>query len=1225
LLEGRLAPAAIRVTGLGDAAPTALVATGAGTFDAANLRSAVVGANAMAGADTINFQAGLTGTITLTVVGDTAFGRSALLVNSQMTIDGNNGAAGLTITQNAPAVADVPPGMRLFAVTGGGDLTLQSSTLTGSLAQGGNGGAGGATYGGGGGAAGLGGAVFVNNNSFLRVVQSTLFGNTAQGGAGGSGAPAVTAGGGGGGIGGNGGIGGATGGNGGGPNSGAGGTNGTNATTGGFGGGGGGGGTSSSSSAAGGFGGGGGSMGFGGGTGLGGAGGFGGGGGFSGGGSLFGGGTGTGGSGNGGGGGAGMGGAIFNNGGTVTITNSTLSTNTARGGAKGPGNATGGQGLGGGVFNHNGTLVVNNSTIANNQALDSAGAAIAAGGRGIFNLGDGNALAARGNTTGTAAAATINNSIVGQNGPLTATQDFRSTTTAAGTVSNGGVANLIRVASGFTGAFGTADPMLGPLQLNGGRTQTHALTAASLAAIGAGDPAFLQPPTTDQRGAGFNRVINSRVDIGAYEFQPPATTLTLSAAPASPSNLSVPVTFTVTLTGNAPGSNIPQGFVTFTFDGGSPFNVPLDPAGQASFSTTGAQMTGGVHPVTAAYPGNGIGDYVFNGDSESTNHVVVSVTTTTAANAATTFDSADQTALLSATVTASGVAVNEGTVVFQVGAFAPSAPISVVAGAASVNYTIPGGTPAGPYAITATYTGTANYDNSSNTSQLDINRALTTTGVVSSQDPSALAQPVTFTATLTSAAGGPFSGGGTVAFTFDGTPLGGPVPLVGNTATSTATLPPQMTAGAHAVIATYSGDVNYLDGTGTLTQGVSPQGTTTILSPSPDPVPFGQQVALAATVSAGAGFPTPTGTVSFAIDGVGLSPVGLSGGTATLALPFALIVGTHNVIAVYNPSPDYLGSQATQSLVVNVVITTPTAELLPDPLFPATQMLIISGTGGNDNISVKARGVSKTSFNVILNGGPTLLYENVTGRIKVLGNAGNDRITLGGTVTKRTELDGGPGNDTITGGGGIDFITGGPGDDSVTGGANVDYVVEAGDVDMTLTATSLTGLGVDKLVGIERAVLTGGDSANVLNASAFKGSVVLVGGGGADSLTGGSRRDLLIGGLGQDSLAGGAGDDILIGGTTSLDADVAALDSVMREWTRTDTNGTYAKRIGHLRDGTAGGRNGAERLNPSTVFDDAVANSLTGGLNADWFFRGTAPDLLTDLNTGGRETVTSVP
>ena len=62
------------------------------------------------------------------------------------------------------------------------------------------------------------------------------------------------------------------------------------------------------------------------------------------------------------------------------------------------------------------------------------------------------------------------------------------------------------------------DPMLGPLQDNGGPTFTCALLPGS-PAINAGDPNFTPPPDFDQRGPGFPRVAYGRIDIGAFAVQ----------------------------------------------------------------------------------------------------------------------------------------------------------------------------------------------------------------------------------------------------------------------------------------------------------------------------------------------------------------------------------------------------------------------------------------------------------------------------------------------------------------------------------------------------------------------------------------------------------------------------------------------------------------------------------------------------------------------------------
>src|SRR5205807_9878515 len=64
------------------------------------------------------------------------------------------------------------------------------------------------------------------------------------------------------------------------------------------------------------------------------------------------------------------------------------------------------------------------------------------------------------------------------------------------------------------------NPILGPLQDNGGLTFTHALLPGS-PAIDAGDPNFTPPPFNDQRGSGYPRVVNGRIDKGSFEVQGP--------------------------------------------------------------------------------------------------------------------------------------------------------------------------------------------------------------------------------------------------------------------------------------------------------------------------------------------------------------------------------------------------------------------------------------------------------------------------------------------------------------------------------------------------------------------------------------------------------------------------------------------------------------------------------------------------------------------------------
>ncbi len=171
-LEDRRVLAAITVTSFADNLNLDGQVTLREAIRAAELDISVDGSTAGSGADTIEFATG--GDINLSVIDDTAIGRSALLVTSNITIRGN--AVGITISR-AVAAAE----MRLFRVTAAGDLTLESISLTGGIVRGTNG----ANAGENGGDA-RGGAIY--NQGSLQIVASTLYANQAIGGTAGAGA-----------------------------------------------------------------------------------------------------------------------------------------------------------------------------------------------------------------------------------------------------------------------------------------------------------------------------------------------------------------------------------------------------------------------------------------------------------------------------------------------------------------------------------------------------------------------------------------------------------------------------------------------------------------------------------------------------------------------------------------------------------------------------------------------------------------------------------------------------------------------------------------------------------------------------------------------------------------------------------------------------------------------------------------------------------------------------
>jgi predicted outer membrane repeat protein len=203
----------------------------------------------------------------------------------------------------------------------------------------------------------------------------------------------------------------------------------------------------------------------------------------------------------------GYGGGIYN-GGTLTVTNSTFRGNSARDN-------------GGGIYNTFGTVTVTNSTFSDNSATFGSGIHSDGSVTITSSTFSGNSASISGGgiyqETRFGGTVTVRNTILAGNTGL-------SSPDVSGPVDSRGH-NLIGNGTGGSGYIdtdmvGTAenpiDPRLGPVQDNGGPTQTMALQCGS-PAIDAGDNT--DSPEWDQRGEGFPRIVNRIIDIGAYEVQ----------------------------------------------------------------------------------------------------------------------------------------------------------------------------------------------------------------------------------------------------------------------------------------------------------------------------------------------------------------------------------------------------------------------------------------------------------------------------------------------------------------------------------------------------------------------------------------------------------------------------------------------------------------------------------------------------------------------------------
>lgn len=272
-----------------------------------------------------------------------------------------------------------------------------------------------------------------------------------------------------------------------------------------------------------------------------------------------------------------------------------------------------------------------------------------------------------------------------------------------------------------------------------------------------------------------------------------------------------------------------------------------------------------------------------------------------------------------------------------------------------------------------------------------------------------------------------------------------------------------------------------------------------------------------------------------------------------------------------------------------------------DSTFSGT--VVVNGNSGNDSVDVAAIGLSTSLSgglgNDLLVGGNAADFINGGGGDDTgSGNAGDDTLNGG---SGRDSLDGGDGDDTVSGQGSSgDVLTGGPGNDRVNGGAGVDTIFETADTDFTLSATTLTGIGSDTLISLERAFLIGGSGDNQIDGSLFTGpgieGVLLLGGSGndvligsphVDQLNGSAGNDILLGNGERDTLRGGSGSDVLNGGDGN--------DLIVGQ------GGSGDVLTGGSGDDTLNGGSGSDSLIEHGDVDFTLTNTALVGLGTDSF------------------------
>lgn len=484
---------------------------------------------------------------------------------------------------------------------------------------------------------------------------------------------------------------------------------------------------------------------------------------------------------------------------------------------------------------------------------------------------------------------------------------------------------------------------------------TSALSAGThtIVATYAGDTSF-----SGSTSAAFSQQVNT---IG--------TSVAVVITPASPSAYMTALTIAASVSSMMGGT--PTGTVTLT-EGVTSVGSTMLSNGAASFSSS--SLAPGSHSLTVTYAGDG----THAGASSTVTQVVNKAPTVTGLASSSAPSVSGQSVTFTATVSSSISGTPSGTVTFSSDGIALGGAVTLANGVATFTTKQ---LAVATHAITAVYGGDTLYATSTASAlSQEVDKAATTTSVVSSNSPSLVGATVTFTAVVGVTSPGTGTPSGSVAFFLDGTPLGS-----GTLASGTATYSTSALAkGTHSITAVYGADGSFAGSQSVaFVQTVSTDASAIVLTAAPNPSNFGTAVTLSAALSGGNG--TPTGTVVFK-DGttiLGMAVVSTTGFASFTTA--ALVTGIHVLSASYSGDASYSSGIASATLNVGGATTTVALASSKNPsmmgdsvTFTATVSSSVAGATG----SVQFRdGVTSLGIVAVVGSTATLTISNL-----IIGN-----------------------------------------------------------------------------------------------------------------------------------------------------------------------------------------------------------------------------------------------
>ena len=325
----------------------------------------------------------------------------------------------------------------------------------------------------------------------------------------------------------------------------------------------------------------------------------------------------------------------------------------------------------------------------------------------------------------------------------------------------------------------------------------------------------------------------------------------------------------------------------------------------------------------------------------------VGIATTTTVSSSVNPSAVGQAVTFTANVSAVGGPGLTGTITFMDGATPLGPNVALVRGSAQLTTAA---LTAGSHAITAVYSGDANYaPGTSGPLTQVVNKSATSSTVTSSANPSP-GGDVTFTATVTGPASLP-KATGTVSFSDGATVLAGAIALdAAGKAMFTTSL---LAKGSHSITVTYGGNVALNGSTSPpLTQVMTKNPSATALVAAPNPSAPGQPVTLTATVTAPSGGGTPTGVVYFRDGAVNLGRSGLNAAGVATLVTSALGNGGHSLTAFYEGDANF--GPSTSPPISQIVNSSPIAINDAYSVVHDTPLVVPVGTGilANDTLGI---------------------------------------------------------------------------------------------------------------------------------------------------------------------------------------------------------------------------------------------------------------------------------